>query len=833
MARSAHLPIAADRYEACVRTIIFRGIDLRGVALRSQVRPVADTPGAPLVDLQSTNNGNAEGLRVVSFEMIDGLPVTTIEMVVNETTMEALPYSGEVGSATPLAYDLQATISGRKRKLLYGAFVVLPGVTGADAAPIGREGGYGGYGGYGGCGRHDAASWSSATLTFSDDKAEVSLAGIDLFDALAGAIVARQEATRAALIARAVLYGISDAAAARLFTATSMEGAFTEQRYRAGFADGPSPAVLPDWRYARAEAATAPTAAGLIQPFAPGTPRITDAGLRIEQASINSARPGNDFAAALWTKTGVTLAAVQDGPFSTATRVTVTSAGFHFVGQVMEQVGTVSCYAKAAGVRRLGIQIEAGGATRKAVYDLIDGVVIQADAGVTAWVDPGPLGFFRIVATIAAVAVGTVRIHALADDNADAFPADGTKAFLLACAQCEPGAIVTSYIDTATAPLARSIDGAAVGFSPSGDFTLFAEVDLRRSEGLDNAIVSLIGTTPNDRVMLLRDAAGRFAVEVANAGQAVRATGPALPARTVRCAISVSGGQVIAALQGGTILPLAATRPAILRTLWLGIRGTPEAALNGAVRTILAIPRAFSKEDLITITNLPRPLTSEDGSKASIEAVRQMITAHSNDLQVHGLPAMTTAMAVAASKEGIWTVAVTDGFTGTDGTPLGNTETGALPWVNPGNFQRVGGRAKQPNGAFGGAALDTAFSDGQIEADLYPAPGGEASLVFRSNTNFNQYMLLQRGGDGTIRLAYVFTQTELLSPLISLPVVAGERWKVRFVGASIVTYRIVGGVETLIHNVSDARLTANRRHGLRLNGASTVDNFRLLKRESL
>ncbi len=54
MARTAHLPIVADRYEACVRTIIFRGMDLRGVPLRSQVRLLPDTPGAPLADLQST-----------------------------------------------------------------------------------------------------------------------------------------------------------------------------------------------------------------------------------------------------------------------------------------------------------------------------------------------------------------------------------------------------------------------------------------------------------------------------------------------------------------------------------------------------------------------------------------------------------------------------------------------------------------------------------------------------------------------------------------------------------------------------------------------------------
>lgn len=232
------------------------------------------------------------------------------------------------------------------------------------------------------------------------------------------------------------------------------------------------------------------------------------------------------------------------------------------------------------------------------------------------------------------------------------------------------------------------------------------------------------------------------------------------------------------------------------------------------------------------MTSLPRPLLSSE-SFSDREASRQTIIAHSNDQTPHGIPELNAAVAVANSKEGIWSVAATDNFSGADGTPLGSTETGGFTWVNPGNFQRVGGRAKQPAGAFGGAAIDTSFSDGQIEADLYPGVGGEASLVFRSNTNFNQYMLLQRGGDGTIRLAYVFTQSELLSPLISMPVIAGERWKVRFVDSLILTFRIVAGVETLIHQVNDTRLITNRRHGLRLNGPSTIGKFRILQRETL
>lgn len=332
--------------------------------------------------------------------------------------------------------------------------------------------------------------------------------------------------------------------------------------------------------------------------------------------------------------------------------------------------------------------------------------------------------------------------------------------------------------------------------------------------------------------MVLRDAAGRFAVEMTNGGMPARAVGPTLSAGMARCAVSVSGWQVLAALQDGTVITLNATRLAMLRTPWLGIRGTPDLPLNGTLRSILTLPRALQKEDLIAMTNLPRPLSTAEGGAVSMHAMRQMMITHANDEQPHGLPATRTAMAIAESKTGLWSVAATDGFSGADGSPLGNTETGGLTWKNNNGIQRIGGRGKQPANAFAGAWLTTDIADGQVEADLYPG-SGEASLYFRINAAENQFFILQRGGDGTVRLAHVFTSTTLVSPLISLPVVAGERWKVRFVGASILTYRVVDGVETLIHDVTDTRLTTATKHGFRLNGTGAVDNFRLLKRESL
>ncbi|MBW6523426.1 sialate O-acetylesterase [Sphingomonas sp. RHCKR47] len=183
MSNVAELPILADRYTPCVRTIRVVGVDLTGVAMQAQVRLRGDTPGAPEVDLATVTNGNAEGLRLIGVTVTDGVPTSTVELVINETTMEGLPYQGEIGDTTALAWDWQATFAGRKRRIAAGPFLITgDGVTGADNAPSARPIGYG----------MQSVSVSgmrtAATLTFGDDVVEVRIDGIDLLaPLLAGA----------------------------------------------------------------------------------------------------------------------------------------------------------------------------------------------------------------------------------------------------------------------------------------------------------------------------------------------------------------------------------------------------------------------------------------------------------------------------------------------------------------------------------------------------------------------------------------------------------------------------------------------------------------------
>lgn len=176
MSYAARLPITADRYTPCLRTLIFRGIDLRGKTLRMQVRLVGDTPGQPLVDLGSVDNAQAQGLALLTVEQDGEIPVSTVQIRINELTMERLPYSGELGSATALAYDMIATIGGDKRVLMGGPFVIEAGVTGADNAPANRAYGYGGGSGFTDLGGMRVG----ATLTFGDQPVIITIDGADL-----------------------------------------------------------------------------------------------------------------------------------------------------------------------------------------------------------------------------------------------------------------------------------------------------------------------------------------------------------------------------------------------------------------------------------------------------------------------------------------------------------------------------------------------------------------------------------------------------------------------------------------------------------------------------
>lgn len=195
MAIAARLPFAARRNELRVWTMRFVGMDLTGKDMRMQVRRAPDMPGSPLINLETVTTSSAEGLKLEGVTTEGGIPISTVTGRINKSTMEdaeKLPYSGEVGSDTRLAYGLQ--IGGTT--LIVGEFWALASPIDSDEAPIDRPLGM-------------ASSsvapppWSSTSLNFSAD--EVVQVTIDGAAAL-GPIVAQAEAVAAAVAAAANQY---------------------------------------------------------------------------------------------------------------------------------------------------------------------------------------------------------------------------------------------------------------------------------------------------------------------------------------------------------------------------------------------------------------------------------------------------------------------------------------------------------------------------------------------------------------------------------------------------------------------------------------------------
>jgi len=214
MSYAAQVAIAADRYTPCVRTITFRGLDLTGVALRMQVRLVADTPGLPLVDLSNVSNAQAQGIKLVSVSNVDNLPTSVIQIRINETTIEGLPYAGELGNTTDLAYDLQGTLGGDKRVLMAGAFAIAAGVTGANNAPLNRPFGFG-------SSPYAVGMRGGATLTFGETRVDIAIDGADLLAPIANAAKAYQDAAAASALAAGYSSDTAEMASATALAASN------------------------------------------------------------------------------------------------------------------------------------------------------------------------------------------------------------------------------------------------------------------------------------------------------------------------------------------------------------------------------------------------------------------------------------------------------------------------------------------------------------------------------------------------------------------------------------------------------------------------------------
>lgn len=150
--RPGKLDLAGGRWVPFEQIVRLRGINLTGATFAMQVRLTPDADGAALITLGTVGQsppdpgvailyaGSATIDAHIAAGRLDAIPdgsvgtdtlaLTTLTIRIAETTMEAMPFPGEVGTDAEFAWDLHITPSGGlKQKWLGGIFTVEAGVT--------------------------------------------------------------------------------------------------------------------------------------------------------------------------------------------------------------------------------------------------------------------------------------------------------------------------------------------------------------------------------------------------------------------------------------------------------------------------------------------------------------------------------------------------------------------------------------------------------------------------------------------------------------------------------------------------------------------------------
>lgn len=154
MESPARVDFGADRYVPFKRTLAFLGYDFTGATFKMQVRDRKDG-GAVRADLSTVTLASAEGVRLIyggsdtvanhitagrlkavpnGYTSASTVILSQVGIRINETTMEAMPFGGEIGGEIgddlELYWDLHVTPSGGDKDLYAaGTFTLRAGVT--------------------------------------------------------------------------------------------------------------------------------------------------------------------------------------------------------------------------------------------------------------------------------------------------------------------------------------------------------------------------------------------------------------------------------------------------------------------------------------------------------------------------------------------------------------------------------------------------------------------------------------------------------------------------------------------------------------------------------
>lgn len=236
--------------------------------------------------------------------------------------------------------------------------------------------------------------------------------------------------------------------------------------------------------FARASTATYVDDAGVLQTAGVNVPRWERGRLLVEGAATNLLTYSQDFSNAAWIKTGASVSSV-------AVASPVASTFFKLVESATLNSHSIARAAitPAIGDRRVAYVIAKAGERRRiqligivgnsffAIFDLIDGAVVQQPDGVASGVVPLADGWQLcwLSKMLTTSVTGPHVLVSLVDAGTNNYyTGDGTSGVFLACAQFADGLDWSSYIPTTTTAATRAADvltGGGLLYSSATDAT--------------------------------------------------------------------------------------------------------------------------------------------------------------------------------------------------------------------------------------------------------------------------------------------------------------------------------------------------------------------------
>jgi len=120
--------VFALRWQPFKLTLAFPGYDFTGATFKSEVRSYRDAPDPALISLANASSPS-QGISV-TVASVSGVPTSTVELRIDETTLEGLPFPNPRGPDLEAVWDLVITPSGgTKVRWVEGKFTVHGGST--------------------------------------------------------------------------------------------------------------------------------------------------------------------------------------------------------------------------------------------------------------------------------------------------------------------------------------------------------------------------------------------------------------------------------------------------------------------------------------------------------------------------------------------------------------------------------------------------------------------------------------------------------------------------------------------------------------------------------